>query len=590
MINNFTKTNEYLVRLSTQQESTNIVVEKQFKESILTSCIINNSDQSVAIKEVVLSYGKMPFSKDTKIYGEAYNMLSQNGGTIGKIEDIGAYNEKKHYNFPQKTGFTKIYNMLMFMLGNDDVLLLGFTSCNRFSGEFRINKDEYEIVMDFAGISIRPNEKIDMEDLFIAKGNRLIILDVFAQHISTNHTMKNACGIPIGWCSWLVYGPKITQQNIYDNIAAIKNKVPELKYIQIDDGYQAYMGDWLTEGKSFKSGIQKLCLDIKETGHEPAIWVAPFIAEADSEIFKNNPEWFVSDDDGQPLASDKVSFGGWRHGPWYMLDGTHPEARKHLEHIFSVMRNEWQVKYYKLDANMWGAMPFGNRYMKDKTYVEAYRMGMEAIIKGAGGDSFILGCNAPMWPSLGLVDGMRITCDNSRSWNVFLSLARECFPRNWQNNKLWINDPDTILQENKDIEVMGPDGKKIINSTSLSYDEFLFNATYTLASGGMVLSSDDITNLSDYSIKILQKLIPSTGVAAQFDDTSYQIGRMHMNDKTIVCVFNYDDIASKIVVPIIKKCQVKDFWTDEDMGEYTDAITIEKLNPHSARALVLKYN
>lgn len=62
-----------------------------------------------------------------------------------------------------------------------------------------------------------------------------------------------------------------------------------------------------------------------------------------------------------------------------MLDGTHPEARSYLTHVFQVMREEWHVKYFKLDANMWGAMPFGFRYEKNKTCVEAYRMGMEAI-------------------------------------------------------------------------------------------------------------------------------------------------------------------------------------------------------------------
>jgi len=31
---------------------------------------------------------------------------------------------------------------------------------------------------------------------------------------------------------------------------------------------------------------------------------------------------------------------------------------------------------------------------------------MEAVLRGAG-DGFILGCNHPIWPSFGLIDGSR---------------------------------------------------------------------------------------------------------------------------------------------------------------------------------------
>src|SRR5438874_7859348 len=40
------------------------------------------------------------------------------------------------------------------------------------------------------------------------------------------------------------------------------------------------------------------------------------------------------------------------------------------------------------------------------TRVEAYRRGMQAIRRGAG-NAFILGCNHPLWPSLGLIHGSR---------------------------------------------------------------------------------------------------------------------------------------------------------------------------------------
>ena len=123
-------------------------------------------------------------------------------------------------------------------------------------------------------------------------------------------------------------------------------------------------------------------------------------------------------DDGKPLPADKVTFGGWRRGPWYALDGTNPEVQKHLENVFRTMRQEWGVTYFKLDANFWGAMHGGRLHDPKATRIEAYRRGMQAVLRGAG-DSFILGCNHPIWPSFGLIHGSRSSGDIKRTWDDF---------------------------------------------------------------------------------------------------------------------------------------------------------------------------
>ncbi|GFZ78978.1 hypothetical protein GCM10008018_25660 [Paenibacillus marchantiophytorum] len=232
--------------------------------------------------------------------------------------------------------------------------------------------------------------------------------------------------------------------------------------------------------------MKALCQSIKQKGFEPAIWVAPFIAEKESSLFKNHPDWFIKNERGNPLSSDVVSFGGWRCSPWYMLDGTHPGAQDYLTHVFKTMRDEWGCRYFKLDANMWGALHGGTYYQLNTTRVEAYREGMKAMLLGAGADSFLLGCNAPMWPSLGIVHGMRTTDDTLRSWGNFKKVANECFWRNWQHNKLWVNDPDCLLLENNDRhKQITPDGRLVKLKSVLTDDEFLFHATHILCSGGI---------------------------------------------------------------------------------------------------------
>lgn len=104
------------------------------------------------------------------------------------------------------------------------------------------------------------------------------------------------------------------------------------------------MGDWLDTGAAFGGGVATVLRQIRERGFEPAISVAPFVAEKGSRVFREHPEWFVADASGAPLAADKVTFGGWRHGPWFALDGTHPEAQRHLEPVFRTMREQWGAR------------------------------------------------------------------------------------------------------------------------------------------------------------------------------------------------------------------------------------------------------
>lgn len=564
-----------------QEQIGELVLHQDWDENICRLTLTNPTGQSVKLNELEIYRQEMTYPPDTPCRGEGYNKLAQYAGTVAECKMSGSLGDQEHYRLPKPENCAQVYNYVLFMPDNELHLLMGFTSCQRFTGMFRFNSHELCIVVNGEGIELGPHETTELETFFVAYGAEHELLEQYGKQIRISHPALPVEEIPTGWCSWLVYGPDITEEDIYENLEEIKKKGLRLKYIQIDDGYQQYMGDWLYPTDKFESGMEKLCADIKASGFEPGIWVAPFIAEKDSRLFKEHPDWFVADVHGKPLSSDRVTFGGWSHGPWYMLDGTHPEACGYLKHVFQVMRRQWHVRYFKLDANMWGAMPFGKRYAQNKTSVEAYRMGMKAILEGAGEDSFILGCNAPMWPSLGLVHGMRITNDNNREYRVFHRMTRECFPRNWQNGTLWVNDPDTVVLENEKKSVSGPDGKEICSGTEVSRDEFLFNAAYIAASGGMVLSGDRIKALSEENLKIMKKLLPPVGKAARFDSV-HEIGWAQISEQTRrLFLFNYKDTAKWYEVAIPGDAVVTDFWSGEKVaaGEF---LRVE-LRPHSAR-------
>jgi alpha-galactosidase len=262
-----------------------------------------------------------------------------------------------------------------------------------------------------------------------------------------------------------------------------------------------------------------------------------------------------------------VTFAGWRHGPWYVLDGTNPDVQAHFQHVFSTMRKEWGVTYFKLDANFWGAIHGGRFHDPKATRVEAYRRGMEAILRGAG-DSFILGCNHPIWPSLGLIHGSRSSNDIKRTWDRIKTTARQNLLRGWQNGRLWWNDPDAICL-----------------SGELPENEYVFHATAIYATGGMLLSGDDLTTLPDARVAMLKRLLPATGVAARFEDDNLRIGTVDLSGKTMFCCFNWADSPVTLTKRLDKAVRVTDFWTGASLGRLEDRLVLENLPPHSARLL-----
>ena len=219
-----------------------------------------------------------------------------------------------------------------------------------------------------------------------------------------------------------------------------------------------------------------------------------------------------------------------------MLDGSHPGACAWLREVFRVMRREWGCRYFKLDANVWGGFPFGRRHGA-VTSVEAYRSGMAAIRDGAGEGAFILGCNAPMWPSLGCCDGMRVTGDINRNWKTFRMLAAECFRRNWQHGWLWLNDPDCAVLTNQ-------------NGSALTPAEFGFHAAHLLASGGLVLSGDKIPELDGAARDTLRRLIRQAGAPARFLDPEFRTAVAKRDGRTLYFFFNPGDAGVDFLSPL----------------------------------------
>jgi alpha-galactosidase len=552
------------VYLSDNSLTSAIKVARKWTGNFCATTLTNNSKKNLRIKEVVLMQAARQYAPDTKFYAEGFQMLSQYKGTLAAPGKVGSFDDNKHYKIPEPQGYKAVYNMLILHGINGDETLMGFNSSYRFIGKFYLSADTVKVVMDMDNVELKAGATIKLEEFSLLSGKDVNELTgAFAQRINYFHPRLKKT-TPAGWCSWYCFGPEVTAKNITDNLVYIKNNIPQLKYIQLDDGYQPHMGDWLETGAGFGSNIKTLLKQIKQNGFEPAIWVAPFICDSNSSIFKQHSDWLVKDSAGHPLRSDKVSFGGWRLAPWYVLDGTNPAVQQHLKKVFRTMSKDWGCTYFKLDANFWGAIQGGFYYDKNATRVTAYRSGMKAILEETG-DAFILGCNHPLWPSLGLIHGSRSSNDIFRNWNNFKKTGEENIMRIWQNGKLWWNDPDCVLL-----------------TGNLSDNEYMYHASLLFATGGMILSGDDLTTISAGRLEVLKKMLPPTGAATSFNNT-LDIGWMKAGKSTFLILLNKDDTPKKISVTLPRTYTITNYWTGKKAGVYNKIFNAGELPPHSGQ-------
>ncbi len=519
-------------------------------------CVVrvdNLSSHNIRLGQVDLLAGRLP--PHAKFHAEGFQMLAQSYGQAEHIKAIGRCPDATEYRLSEDHDHFTAYNQLLIET-DGRYILLGFSSCLRFSGYFKIYPDGRLLIgFDTDTLALTGRSAIESEHLFVSEGaDRESVLAEFASAINRHHPRLTWPAKPNGWCSWYHYYADISAADIAENLQQLLDPYDYLEHLLIDDGYQEFMGDWLHPSNRFPGGVEHLCKQIREQGKEPAIWVAPFIAQAESRLFQQHPDWFVKDQDGQPLAAEKVTYGGWRCTPWYVLDTTQPEANAYLYKVFRHMYQQWGVRYFKLDAIYWGTLAKGYRAQSDKTRIEAYRMGMQTIQQACEGKAYILGCNAPMWPSLGLVHGMRVADDVERNIDRFKQIAKETFFRNWQDQRLWQNDPDCVTLNN-------------LAQQQTNQAAYNWHRVSLLASSGLVFSGDRLLELKPEQQQVLQKLQQNQAEAARFERSDLGHAKQYQNGQLVRQYwFNWDAHQSLSLLVDLDLSQWQVLWCDDEFA------------------------
>jgi hypothetical protein len=313
-----------------------------------------------------------------------------------------------------------------------------------------------------------------------------------------------------GWCSWFYTLQQVSEDEVLGNAAfAAEHLRPlGLEYIQIDEGYQRWHGDW--EGNErFPHGMKWLAGKIRGLGFKPGLWISPYVIAEPADVFQRHPEWLVHAPDGslQRIGNwpDENSELARNESPkQYCLDITHPGAADWLSALFKTIAGDWGYDMIKIDFMAWSV--FGARRFHDPTLSSAqvYRKGLEIMRSAVGDRCHLLECG-PGAITVGLIDSMRIEADinygySDAAWKTYFQdpacSAAAAAKRHYLHKRTWVNDVDHVCMN------------------LLTNQESEAAATIIALSGGNMISGDRLTQLDEYKLEILKKITPSFGEAA----------------------------------------------------------------------------
>lgn len=297
-----------------------------------------------------------------------------------------------------------------------------------------------------------------------------------------------------GWCSWYAFGTNITEGKILSNARwmADHNKLLPLNYVIIDDGYHPW-GDWQTaDPEKFPRGLKPVASEIKSMGLKPGLWMAPFVAHTNSEIFKKQ-DWFLKDSKGGLIyghnAMKIVPDFFWPHA--YVLDYEKPEVEKYIHDSIDTMLGDWGFNLIKLDFM---ASIYFDPHLKTPKIPHHFVKNLLSYIHKNYPHVYILGGVIPIKPILGLADSIRISNDT-----IIPQLDGV-----WPINKIVHTMRLTQLGENligrknlAEVIALDPDVFVCRGSLGFSEEQIRWLATIIKETpNGLKILGDDLPNLS----------------------------------------------------------------------------------------------
>jgi alpha-galactosidase len=475
---------------------------------------------------------------------------------------------------------------------------LGFTSHSRFLSWIELANQPgrvHALVARCAvdGESLAPGAALASERLWLGVAAPLEeALGQWAERAGREMAAPVPARSLSGWCSWYRFGTAVTAEDVRRNLRELRRLGAPLDVVQIDDGFQSAIGDWLSPAAGFPDGLAPLAREIRAEGFRAGLWLAPFLVSPRARLAREKPEWLLRGADGKPITA--LWNPDWPGMRCLALDATHPGVESWLESLGREVR-ALGFDYLKLDFLFAGALS-GARRDPRSTAVQAYRRGVAAFRRGAGPGAFLLGCGAPLGASIGLFEAMRIGPDVAARWSnaafdrvVGVEAApaarnslTNVFARAPLHQRLWLNDPDCVVLRGAGSKLGDTEVRTLAASIALS--------------GGLVVVSDELGELPRERLDWLRRMLPSLSrtpavgaprgpvpeeLVVRFDDGSSLWLRVNLGETSESLDLDLRALGLR------GHTRVWDVFAGRELERAIGEISLGKLEPHAARLLRL---
>ncbi|MBT7304628.1 MAG: hypothetical protein HN849_34175 [Victivallales bacterium] len=391
-------------------------------------------------------------------------------------------------------------------------LLAGFLEWDRHLAHAGINTDasrselaEFSADCAFNGCQLPPGgERTTQWFVLLTGQDEHEMIARYADWVgSFHHVPPPPEPAPGVWCSWQYYGPSFTENDLHENIAAARQKSLPFDVMLIDECWDMDWGNWVGN-EQWPSGMKAAADAIRKAGCRPGIWTCPYLARRDSKIVREQPDWLLKKRDG----SHVLFFMNAQEN--FVIDPTYPGVTEWLQETFRRLTHDWGFTYHKMDFTRAvyqdaEAVP----YDRSKNLLEAYRVGLESIRKGAGPDAYLSICGGHFGGSLGLADSQRSGSDVYGFWNKPPAMPRikQNIMRTWMS-RLWHVDPDAMMVRRRE-EPLNDSKHGMLAQGTFTDEEALTIAVNQYIGGQMVCLCERLAEIEDDRLALYRHVLPS---------------------------------------------------------------------------------
>jgi alpha-galactosidase len=306
------------------------------------------------------------------------------GTRLGPITRLQVFNGLT----PQSRRRGVFWSEMFALLGNVPcgvgILAGQLTTADQFTAigaDCRADQSALQTICQADDVTLSPDAQMASEWIYLEFADLRSDDPLAAYTAAVGRQMKARIpsSVKSGWCSWYYFFTQVQEQDFLANLDTIARAHAELPFqvVQLDDGYQSDVGDWLSINVKFPHGLAWLAEQVKAHGLAPGLWIAPFIVKPTAQLESDHPEWLLKDRRGRPVSSG-YNWWQWTHA----LDVSQPGAQEYVRQVIDTAVHEWGFPYLKLDFLYAAAMP-GQRLDPSLTRAQALRQGLELIRQAA---------------------------------------------------------------------------------------------------------------------------------------------------------------------------------------------------------------